>query len=42
MLLPIEGKQTARDPSRKAKPSRSIRVVEDAADRPLGKRRSTR
>jgi DNA end-binding protein Ku len=42
MLLPIEGKQTARDPSKKAKPSRSIRVVEDAAARPLGKRRSTR
>jgi DNA end-binding protein Ku len=42
MLLPIEGRQAARDPSKKAKPSRSIRVVEDATDRPLGKRRSTR
>ncbi len=42
MLLPIEGKQPARAPSRKAKPSRSIRVVEDEVVRPLGKRRSTR
>jgi DNA end-binding protein Ku len=42
MLFPIEGKQAAREPSKKAKPKRSIRVVEDQVARPLGKRRSTR
>jgi DNA end-binding protein Ku len=42
MLLPIEGKQSTREPSKKAKPDHSIRVVEDAAARPPGKRRSTR
>jgi DNA end-binding protein Ku len=42
MLLPIEGKQTSREPSKKAKPNRPMRVVEDEAARPLGKKRSTR
>jgi DNA end-binding protein Ku len=40
MLLPIEGKQAAREAPKKAKPSRPLRAVEDA--RPLGKRRSSR
>jgi DNA end-binding protein Ku len=42
MLLPIEGKQTPREPSKKAKPNRAIRMAEDEVVRPLGKRRSTR
>jgi DNA end-binding protein Ku len=42
MLLPIEGKQSPREPSKKAKSNRAIRVVEDEVARPLGKRRSTR
>jgi DNA end-binding protein Ku len=42
MLLPIEGKQAAHGPAKKAKPNRSIRAVEDGAARPLGKRRSSR
>jgi DNA end-binding protein Ku len=42
MLLPIEGKQAAQEPAKKAKPNRSIRVVGDEAARPLGKKRSTR
>src|SRR6266849_9130192 len=42
MLLPIEGKQAAREQSKKAKPARSIRMADEAAARPLGKRRSSR
>jgi DNA end-binding protein Ku len=42
MLLPIEGKQAAREPSKKAKPNRPMRVVEDEAARPAGKKRSAR
>ena len=42
MMLPIEGKQPPREPSRKAKPNRSMHVVGDEVARPLGRRRSTR
>jgi len=42
MLLPIEGKQAPREPSKKAKPGRSVRIAENAVVRPLDKRRSSR
>jgi DNA end-binding protein Ku len=42
MLLPIEGKQAPREPSKKAKPGRSSRITENAVVRPLDKRRSSR
>jgi DNA end-binding protein Ku len=42
MLLPIEGKQTARETPKKAKPSRPVRTVEETPARAVGKRRSSR
>jgi DNA end-binding protein Ku len=43
MLLPIEGKQAARDvPKKAAKPSRPVRAEEEAGARAVSKRRSSR
>jgi len=42
MLLPIEGKQSSREPPSKAKPGRPARAAEEASARPLEKRRSSR
>ena len=39
MLLPIEGKRTAREPAKKTKPSRAAGAVET---RPTGRKRSSR
>jgi hypothetical protein len=39
MLLPIEGKQSAREPARKAKASRAAGAVET---RPAARKRSSR
>jgi DNA end-binding protein Ku len=42
MLLPIEGKQASREAVKKAKPGRSLRAMEEASARSVGKRRSSR
>jgi hypothetical protein len=39
MLLPIEGKQSSREPAKKAKPNRAAGAVET---RPAAKKRSSR